>query len=337
MHRLRPLSPIVLLFVLAGCGASPGPTQPEVQTTVIEGQTLDAINGAGAGSAVRVGTRTTQTNADGFFQMDIGVSGEFGAIIQGSGYVERQTIVRTAFDGQRLPLIPDSYDLSAFDEMFRPSGTLQRWTRNPVLVMLTSVMRYNGPNEGSYVSTGERLTTAELDQMEADFTEGLRLLSGGTWNAFEIVRREDVAEGERATVLRDGEIVVGRYVGIVTWSHTIGLGRWQLASDFSVTGGTVFLDRDFDRDDEGRRLLRIHELGHALGYMHVTRRQSIMNPAIGPQPQDFDTQGASIAFQRRPGNRAPDIDPTPEAPGSPLLTPSGTRQWGPPIVCGMVG
>ena len=31
----------------------------------------------------------------------------------------------------------------------------------------------------------------------------------------------------------------------------------------------MFLDRDFDKNDNRRRLLRIHELGHALGLMHV--------------------------------------------------------------------
>jgi hypothetical protein len=56
-------------------------------------------------------------------------------------------------------------------------------------------------------------------------------------------------------------------------------------------------------------LLRIHELGHALGYQHVTSRTSIMNPALGPEPSQFDREGAIIAFQRPPGNRAPDTDP----------------------------
>jgi hypothetical protein len=34
-----------------------------------------------------------------------------------------------------------------------------------------------------------------------------------------------------------------------------------------------------------------------------------MNPAIGPEPTDFDRAGAVIAFQRTPGNQSPDIDP----------------------------
>jgi hypothetical protein len=91
----------------------------------------------------------------------------------------------------------------------------------------------------------------------------------------------------------------------------------------------MFLDRTFDRDDERRRLLRIHELGHALGYLHVGSRLSIMNPAIGPEPTTFDRQGATIAFQRMPGNVPPDSDPTA------IAGPGGgySLRWAAPVAC----
>ena len=72
----------------------------------------------------------------------------------------------------------------------------------------------------------------------------------------------------------------------------------------------------YDRSSENRRLLRIHELGHALGYLHVTKRTSIMNPAIGPAPTEFDRHAAMIAFERMPGNLSPDSDVA-DAPRSP--------------------
>lgn len=53
--------------------------------------------------------------------------------------------------------------------------------------------------------------------------------------------------------------------------------------DGSVTGGAVFLDHTFDREDSRRRLLRIHELGHALGYRHV-RRKKYRNFSVGSDP-----------------------------------------------------
>jgi hypothetical protein len=335
MRQLLYLRVFIAIAALASCSSPSVPTGPGEPSTVVEGRTLDAIDSSGAGASVRVGTLTARTDPDGHFRIDVGRSGEFGATIQGNGYVERQTTVHTTSSQQmRLPLIPASFDLAAFHEMFRASGALQRWAGEPTLVLLTSVMKYNGPSETSYESTGERLTNEELDQMEAHFTEGLRLLTGGTYTSFHVVQREDVAKGQRAGVLRNGAIVAGRYTGIVSWSNTIGLGRWQVGDDFIVTAGAVFLDRDFDRDDQRRRLLRIHELGHALGYMHVTTRPSVMNPSIGPEPTDFDAHGAIIAFQRYPGNRPPDVDPSFQ-PSTPFLTTSGTRRWGPPILCGM--
>ena len=103
---------------------------------------------------------------------------------------------------------------------------------------------------------------------------------------------------------------MGRYNGIVSFANTIGYGQWALLSDGSVGGGAMFLDRDFDKNDNRRRLLRIHELGHALGLMHVTERTSIMNPAVGPDVSDFDRAAVAIGFQRPPGNHAPDTDPS---------------------------
>ena len=88
----------------------------------------------------------------------------------------------------------------------------------------------------------------------------------------------------------------------------------------------MFLDRDFDHSDNRRRLLRIHELGHALGYQHVTSRTSVMNPAIGPEPTDADRAGAVIAFQRPPGNKSPDIDPSSSSLRT-LATVGGPARW----------
>jgi hypothetical protein len=93
----------------------------------------------------------------------------------------------------------------------------------------------------------------------------------------------------------------------------------------------MFLDNDFDRADMRRRLLRIHELGHALGMMHVTERPSIMNPTLGPDVADFDRAAATIAFDRPIGNRAPDIDPT-RTPGIRDSTATGLV-WSPRIPC----
>jgi hypothetical protein len=137
--------------------------------------------------------------------------------------------------------------------------------------------------------------------------------------------------GEQVSVRRPGRIVVGRYSGIGTFAQTIGYGSWAEQPDGSIVGGSIWLDRDFDRDDAQRRLLRIHELGHALGYLHVTARMSIMNPSIGPEPTDFDRQAVRIAFDRPIGNRSPDEDPGFAPRPTPFASTVGGVRWSPPI------
>jgi hypothetical protein len=154
-------------------------------------------------------------------------------------------------------------------------------------------------------------------------------LTGGTYTSFASVVIERPQAGQHVNVQRVRTIVAGRYVGIHSSRRTIGYGGWAEQPDGTVVGGSMWLDRDFDRDNALRRLLRIHELGHALGYSHVTRRPSVMNPAIGPDPTEFDRAGALIAFQRPVGNASPDKDPNGTARGFRLT--DDTARWITPV------
>jgi len=311
MHRI--LMAVLITFA-AACSKSPSAPSSSNPATVLQGQTVNAIDGAAAPSvSVRVGGRvpvTTDTN--GLFEVEVGGPGTFDATIRGTGIVERQTTVVSPSQGRaRLSLIPASFDLTAFDEMFRTSNArLVRWTSRPSLVVLASVMEYRTGTGNEYAAASEQLSDEEVNQMVAHLTEGLALLTGNSFTSFESVDVERPSAGTRVNVARTGRIVVGRYNGIVSFAHTIGYGQWQELSNGTVVAGSMFLDRDFDKEDARRRLLRMHELGHALGYLHVTARTSIMNPSVGPEPTDFDRAASKIAFQRVPGNRSPDIDPT---------------------------
>ena len=95
---------------------------------------------------------------------------------------------------------------------------------------------------------------------------------------------------------RPGQIVVGRYSGVRSLLKTIGFGGRSARTDGTIASGAIVLDSDYDRTSDLRRLLRTHELGHALGYNHVQSRASIMNPSIGPEPTDFDRMAVQIAF-----------------------------------------
>jgi len=235
--------------------------------------------------------------------------------------------------GYRLPadgvvkfgLIPTSFDLSAFNEMFRGSHErLQRWTTAPALVVLTTVMKYESGDATTADATSEQIPSGEVDTMVRDLTDALATLTGGTFTAFAQVTRESASAGSRATLTRNGQIVVGRYRDIRAATGSVGFGRWAEREDGVITAGTMFLDLNYDSGIDKRKL-RTHELGHALGYKHLSTRPSIMNPVLGSDVTEFDRQGAIIAFQRPPGNRAPDTDPASSSLRS--LTDGAPGRW----------
>jgi len=266
--------------LVTSCGGAKGPSAPSESPsseTIVSGRTVDAIDGSAAvGVSVQVGNApAVTTDGAGSFQTDVGGSGSFAAVIRSTTTIERRTTVAAPVGDLRLSLIPASFDLDAF------------------------------------VASSEKMTDSEVSNLTTNLIEGLTLLTSGTYTSFGSTTVERPAPGDIVSVQRPGKIVIGRYSGIVTAEGTIGFATWLDQDDGAVTGGSVFLDAVFDHDDSRRRLLRIHELGHALGYQHVTSRPSIMNPVLGPEPTDFDRAAATIAFQRPPGNRAPDRDPEP--------------------------
>lgn len=322
-----------ILVLTAGCGASgSNPAAPQAPR-MLEGQVLSAVDGGAIGALnVRVGIHSVKTDAGGNFQVDVGGAGSFDVVVTGTGAVERHTTVTgPSAERARITIIPASFNLDAFNEMFRASsgGGLRRWTARPSLVVVASVMKYTAGDNDQYQATAEQLSNEEAAAMVAHLGEGLALLSGNTYTEFASVAIERPGAGAMVTVRRLGQIVIGRYTGITTLAHTIGYGTWAEQPDGTVTGGSIWLDRDFDKDDARRRLLRIHELGHALGYLHVTVCPSIMNPAIGPEPNAFDRGGAIIAFQRPVGNVAPDTDPTTTA--RTFSVSEGGARWNAPI------
>ncbi|HEV3485813.1 MAG TPA: hypothetical protein VG106_10420, partial [Vicinamibacterales bacterium] len=302
----------------------------------LQGQAVSAVDTAAIGGvSVQIGShRPVTTDAEGNFSVDVGSPDSYRATLRGTDIVERQTTVYgPTAERTRVSLIPASFDLAAFDEMFRTANErLQRWTSRPSLVVLGSVMIYRTNATTEFEATGEQLSDAEITEMVQHLTEGLGLLTGNTFTSFASVEVERPSAGARVTVMREGRIVVGRYTDVASLARTIGYGTWSELPNGTVTGGAMFLDRGFDKNDERRRLLRIHELGHALGYLHVRTRVSIMNPSIGPEPTDFDRAAAVIAFQRQPGNRSPDVDPATST--GPAFATIGGGTWQPPVLCG---
>jgi len=226
----------------------------------------------------------------------------FGALLAaGAHRGERSSAIEWAA-AQPQPVMTaalsgDGPEAAALDEMLLGSkGRLQHWTHAPELVVLVSVMDYRGDGGVESIATDAMLSDAEAEGLVSDLTGALATLTDHKYVEFAAVRRETLAAGSRASISRRGQIVVGRYSGVRALARTIGFGGRSAWADGTIASGAIVLDSDFDRTSELRRLLRTHELGHALGYNHVQSRLSIMNPSIGPDFNDFDRMAAQIAF-----------------------------------------
>jgi hypothetical protein len=324
---------VTAALVSAACGSgSPITPTATLQESRLEntfrGQTISASDaGILAGVTVQLGMRTpTTSDVNGYFSLNHDVAGASLIELSGPAIVPRQTTVQLPSNGMvTFGLIPATFDLPAFDEMFRGSqARLQRWLVAPSLVVLTSVMQFENSEVTLSKSTGEEIPSDEVAMLVHDLRQALADLTANSFSTVS-VSLERTAAGMYSSTARDGQIVIGRYKDLKAVDRVIGYGRCAERSGV-VTAGSVALDALFDATSERRRLLRAHELGHALGYKHVTVRQSSMNLSVGSDITGFDRQGAAIAFQRPPGNHAPDADPPPA-----IRAASSTARWSAPV------
>ena len=158
-------------------------------------------------------------------------------------------------------------------------------------------MQFGSLNDTSFAATGNTISGGEASDLVNDLTWALPQMTGG---AFGCVR-----------------------------GHVDAISRALSRGDGTVVGGAIIIDADFDRaNGPYRRALRSHEIGHALGYNHVTARTSVMNADARTEPNDFDRQASRVAFARTPGNRSPDVNP-PASLANVNAMPAAP--WGPAI------
>lgn len=328
MRVTRRLCATVLGLSISACGGSSTPTAPGTPAPLVPppagggaanvtGITVDATNERVlAGVSVRVdGIGNATTGADGRFSLSTSEAEQLRAVtVSSASTVERVTHLRAPGPDATLTLLPSTLDLRAFDEMFRSSGQLQRWTVAPRLIVQTRVLQFTNVTDMEYVATSQVMSDAEVSGLLADLAFGLPQLTGNIVAAFAGEARETAAPGDRVPVSRPGFIVVARYEGLSAGTQPQGYwgyGRWSTSSG-EVRAGILMIDNGFDTSgSEYRRSLRVHELGHTLGYNHVTVRDSVMNSHARFEPNGFDRDSSRFAFLRPPLNRAPDTDPDP--------------------------
>ena len=295
----------------------------------VGGRVIDALTQAGLGGVSVVGDGIScSSDANGQFSLT-SAPGTFPKSVSftRAGFLERQTWLNDA--GQpTVSLIPGSLNLSAFNEMLR-SPMLRRWREAPRLVIETRAVQYADLNASSATAIDDVMSDGELNSVRGDLEWALGKLTGGAFKGFGSVNRHDSPSGGAVSLLNQGQITVVRMAGLTQATGYWGYGRFMAYADGTVVAGLVVLDRDFDRGtSQYRRSLRAHELGHALGYAHVSGIGSVMDPSGRQEPTSFDLDAFRIAFQRQPGNRAPDLDPDPAM--APMSTTGGVA-WSPAI------
>jgi hypothetical protein len=264
-------------------------------------------------SATGTSVRSTASDGDGLVTLEALGPGRYAVRVDAAGFVTRQTTLAIPGSDALLDLIPSSFDMVAFDQMFRgvlTSGRVAKWQSAPALVVQrTSLIWANSPND-RYLAEAEGWTDSEVEGVIADLTFGLQTISAGVFPAFASVRVEQAAAGQTVTVPQIGAIVAARYRSLhgPSGDPVDGLSKSNIDASGVIRGGMVMMDRDFDlRRSPMSRAVRVHELGHTMGASHVTTRVSFMSARI--EPNDFDKEAFRVAARRAPGNRSPDNDP----------------------------
>jgi carboxypeptidase family protein len=295
------------------------------------GKVLDAVTQAGFGNVALSGDGIigSASDANGSFSViaSAGSTDPRLVIFTSPKIIERRTNVRVPGSDINVSLISSMFDVRAFDEMFRTT-MLTRWTSAPPLLVETRALQFTSINAADQVALADQMSDSEYNSLVNDLSWALPQMTGGAFSSFASVSRQTSPEGTNVHILNSNVITVSRVVGLFGATGFWGYSRWQYRPDGTIIAGIVTLDRDFERSGSGFiRALRSHELGHGLGYNHVTVRFSVMNASGRVEPNSWDLDAARVAFQRPPGNRSPDTDPG----GWSTNTVSGPAVWSPPI------
>jgi hypothetical protein len=303
---------LAVLTVAAACGSSPGaPSRMLFETSVLIVSAFSPQVGLAQVALTVANGPEQQSDAAGKSVIQAESQATVPVRLRHPAFVERETSVRIP-DTQlvNLSLIPSTHDMTAFEEFSPRAAGLQRWTRNPRLLVLSHAVDYAGAALGfrEYPVVDRPISQPQLDCLVSGAVASLAEMSGGhlTFDSVDIAR---VAPGSRFRTdeTPEGTIAVLPTVSLVVGGRAIG---YVGAEPFVLSRGAVWLNADTQQNFCFTELIYRHEMGHALGYQHVTHTVSMMSEFLPAALTDFDRNSIAILFQRRPGNRLPDRDPS---------------------------
>lgn len=297
---------------------------------VTTARVVDALSDAPLdGVAVSGNITPAWSDADGRFTAAVlaAATDPLSVSLMRQSYVTRNTMLLVPGPAVDLAMIPNTFDLRSFDELCR-TPVLRRWTTAPALIVQMRYLRFTSAEQPEFEALSAAMTDEEVDQLIADLSGTLPRLTGGTFTAFSSIRRDLASTGTQVGILNPGAITFARFSGLTALNpEASAYGRWLTDDTSAVIGGAMLMDSTTDAREPQRVIIRMHEMGHALGYDHVTATSSIMNPRNAPPPTFFDLLATKVAFQRKPGNTSPDVDPEPAV----HITAKIAARWSLPV------
>lgn len=321
------LVPALLMFACGGGNDTAPP--PVILTTptplpstswTLNGQVIATISREPiAGATIDTSGATVTTDGDGRFTLTAATAPitSFAVTVRADGYRTRETTIKyPRIDAPLIdltslspPFSEEFFNQLARDAYDRPDqrSQLWRWTSAPRIYLKTT-------DETGRVAPPEVLTV-----VTNALTDGVRLFSAG---AFSGVVEQGPDTRPRQTGWINVEILQtipeGDYCGLAS---SVGGNPSTLKLRLERCGcGSVKVPTD----------LVLHEVGHALGFFHVSDRNSIMYPFNSGECRQrtlssLEHLHVAVEYMRPRGNRDPDRDPVSFALLTSFASGSGGR------------
>lgn len=290
-------------------------------TVLLSGQLVNQFTGAAMpGVNVQFGGKSATTNSSGMFTISGSATNTLQQLtLTGSGIYKRVTFARTG--DTKWGVVPSGFGMSAFNDIARDEfgSTTIRWVTPPTVYVDSRPEGFSSSALSTWIS--------EVKVQAADFVS--------KWSGTVVRPAAVIVTSNPPNDFSPGTIVIhfsensSDYGGS---SAAIGYARLSYGSSGAINGSAVWLRYLQYADRPGKRMgILGHELGHAMGYGHMsTATPSFMEPSIGTKTDllDFDRQAASFLYKRSPHNSTPDTDSSSSYFGS--LTPSAVpahKEW----------
>ena len=133
---------------------------------------------------------STASNADG--RLELPSTSSLGGIrveFDGDAIIRRSTFLKVPGADVIVSVIPNTFDLDAFDQMARQPA-IKRWLSPPPLVLQQRVLRYADLDAGTLVASDSVRAESDVDELVGHMTAALPELTGGVITRFSDVARE---------------------------------------------------------------------------------------------------------------------------------------------------